>query len=281
MGPPSAIIAIMSNLINCHLNTRCLKCGQSHKTNECPIKEKIPNPTCVNCNVVGHMANWHECPVFPKIKAKKGDASQNRNEINQSKPVNNNPTYANSNKTSQQRVPHDRSKPVNSEPIAPKTHTENNTPPPRGNKNQNQNDVFAFIDAVKEIKTLFKEFPYLLDLGKALKTAPNTKSNDRQNIYPLRPGGGTSILAKTSLTHHNIPTPPLGEIEATTVAPTPSSGSDITVSSIYILPSSPNTSLITDIEVSLPSTILLFYAETLMHTIFPGVRNLIAKEELF
>ncbi|GFU78549.1 hypothetical protein TNCV_2301611 [Trichonephila clavipes] len=33
------------------------------------------------------MANWHECPAFPKVKPKKGDAAQNRNsKKNQSTP---------------------------------------------------------------------------------------------------------------------------------------------------------------------------------------------------
>ncbi|GFT08120.1 nucleic-acid-binding protein from transposon X-element [Trichonephila clavipes] len=30
--------------VNCHIQTRCLKCGESHKTGDCPIKEKIENP---------------------------------------------------------------------------------------------------------------------------------------------------------------------------------------------------------------------------------------------
>ncbi|GFS80259.1 putative RNA-directed DNA polymerase from transposon X-element [Trichonephila clavipes] len=35
---------------NCHIQTRCLKCGEPHKTGDCPIKENIDNPTCINCN---------------------------------------------------------------------------------------------------------------------------------------------------------------------------------------------------------------------------------------
>ncbi|GFW87408.1 uncharacterized protein TNCV_1267811 [Trichonephila clavipes] len=33
---------------NCFMRTRCLKCGESHRTNECPIKEKIENPLCAS-----------------------------------------------------------------------------------------------------------------------------------------------------------------------------------------------------------------------------------------
>ncbi|GFV28276.1 uncharacterized protein TNCV_2221111 [Trichonephila clavipes] len=39
---------------NCFMRTRCLKCGESHRTNECPIKERIQNPVCINCNKTGH-----------------------------------------------------------------------------------------------------------------------------------------------------------------------------------------------------------------------------------
>ncbi|GFW02619.1 hypothetical protein TNCV_2456331 [Trichonephila clavipes] len=159
--------------------------GQAHKTNDCPTKEKIPNPTCINCKGVGHMANWHECPTFTKVKAKKGDASQNRNSQTQlltSKPVNSNFTFANALKPSQQREPLDRSKSVISETEAPKTHTVKTTPPPppRELKNRNQDENFTFMDAVKEIKTLFKEFPYLLELGKALKAA---KQHEKVDVF--------------------------------------------------------------------------------------------------
>ncbi|GFU16766.1 putative RNA-directed DNA polymerase from transposon X-element [Trichonephila clavipes] len=32
---------------NCHIKTRCLKCGEPHKTGDCPIKSKIENPTAL------------------------------------------------------------------------------------------------------------------------------------------------------------------------------------------------------------------------------------------
>ncbi|GFT95535.1 RNA-directed DNA polymerase from mobile element jockey [Trichonephila clavipes] len=52
--------------------TRCLKCGGGHRTGQCEIKEKIVNPTCINCNAQGHMASSTECPLFPKPR-KAGD----------------------------------------------------------------------------------------------------------------------------------------------------------------------------------------------------------------
>ncbi|GFW02813.1 hypothetical protein TNCV_3732131 [Trichonephila clavipes] len=80
------------------MRTRCLKCGESHRTSDCPIKEKIANPICINCNKTGHMANWSQCEEFPKRKPKKGETIHNRNtitEINKpSKPVTSNLSFA-------------------------------------------------------------------------------------------------------------------------------------------------------------------------------------------
>ncbi|GFX24675.1 putative RNA-directed DNA polymerase from transposon X-element [Trichonephila clavipes] len=81
--------------LNCSIKTRCLKCGQEHRTSDCSITEKIENPKCINCNATGHMANWSQCPKFPKIKPKKGDAQNDRNKIN----INENRPTFNSNKT--------------------------------------------------------------------------------------------------------------------------------------------------------------------------------------
>ncbi|GFU89347.1 nucleic-acid-binding protein from transposon X-element [Trichonephila clavipes] len=72
---------------NCYMRTRCLKCFESHRTSDCPIREKIANPVCINCNKTGHMANWSQCEEFPKRKSKKGETVRNRNTITEtSKP---------------------------------------------------------------------------------------------------------------------------------------------------------------------------------------------------
>ncbi|GFS70483.1 hypothetical protein TNCV_1578861 [Trichonephila clavipes] len=73
------------------MHTRCLKCGESRRTSDCPIKENIANPICINCNKTGHMANWSQCEEFPKRKQRKGETVRNRNTITEtskpSKPV--------------------------------------------------------------------------------------------------------------------------------------------------------------------------------------------------
>ncbi|GFX49051.1 hypothetical protein TNCV_786071 [Trichonephila clavipes] len=52
-------------------------CGENHITRDCPIKQKLETPYCINCNIYGHMANYRGCPSFPKPP--KGAAKNNRN----------------------------------------------------------------------------------------------------------------------------------------------------------------------------------------------------------
>ncbi|GFU10760.1 uncharacterized protein TNCV_2387651 [Trichonephila clavipes] len=61
---------------NCHMKTRCLKCGENHRTGECSIKDKIENPLCINCNATGHMASSTECPLFPKPRKGTGKTAK-------------------------------------------------------------------------------------------------------------------------------------------------------------------------------------------------------------
>ncbi|GFS67466.1 nucleic-acid-binding protein from transposon X-element [Trichonephila clavipes] len=95
---------------NCHIKTRCLKCGEPHKTGDCPIKDLIENPVCINCNKTGHLANSHRCEKFPKIQPKKGAPSLNRNKSqnsfnsDQSK-VKNDISFANALKGNHQMAP--------------------------------------------------------------------------------------------------------------------------------------------------------------------------------
>ncbi|GFU86255.1 probable RNA-directed DNA polymerase from transposon X-element [Trichonephila clavipes] len=129
--------------VNCHIQTRCLKCGESHKTGDCPIKEKIENPTCINCNQKGHMANSHRCPKYPKVQPKKGEASQNRNKNISNNKIQNPATvkeslsFANALKGDHQMAPRlDAPSPANSEPEAAEAPREKNQPPKSTNTNQ-------------------------------------------------------------------------------------------------------------------------------------------------
>ncbi|GBM39875.1 hypothetical protein AVEN_254734-1 [Araneus ventricosus] len=78
---------------NCKCKPRCIKCGEPHETRLCPIREKIENPTCINCKESGHVASWRGCPKYPVIKTIKPISYADklkRNLPNAEKPVKNN-----------------------------------------------------------------------------------------------------------------------------------------------------------------------------------------------
>ncbi|GFS80863.1 nucleic-acid-binding protein from transposon X-element [Trichonephila clavipes] len=177
---------------NCNIKTRCLKCGEPHKTGDCPIKTKIENPTCINCQQKGHLANSHRCPKFPKPKPKNGEASQNRNGKNvntnsnifsaSSAIVQKEVSFANIVKNDKQMAPPlDKSEPAQSKPEA----TPN--PPPKENRNNNRNssktiesENFGFMDAILELKKFFTDYPSLLELGRQLR---NAQGNERVDVF--------------------------------------------------------------------------------------------------
>ncbi|GFV22293.1 putative RNA-directed DNA polymerase from transposon X-element [Trichonephila clavipes] len=74
------------NSANCERKPRCLKCSKDHRTGDCPIKERIEKPECINSKEKGHLANWCTCKAFSQIKFKKGAPAENRNGENKSQP---------------------------------------------------------------------------------------------------------------------------------------------------------------------------------------------------
>ncbi|GFT16203.1 nucleic-acid-binding protein from transposon X-element [Trichonephila clavipes] len=165
--------------LNCSIKTRCLKCGQEHRTSDCPIKEKIENPQCIHCKATGHMANWSQCPKFPKTKPRKGDAlnDRNKNNINENRPTFNsnkatpNVSYANAAKSEQQMA---AQKPV-SEPAT--NSSESNTEP----KNQNSAPCSDIFLAIREFRNFFGKHPELITIGKALRNA--SSEEEKMDIF--------------------------------------------------------------------------------------------------
>ncbi|GFY50260.1 hypothetical protein TNIN_451841 [Trichonephila inaurata madagascariensis] len=134
--------------------TRCLKCGQPHRTSDCPIKTIIENPTCINCNEKGHLANSHHCTKFPKLKPKKGDPSQDRHKGDHKMAP---PPEQTSNKS-------------NETPLG-----ENRQPACVA-----EDESFGFMDAVIELKKFFTDYPSLLELGKKLRQA---QGDERLDVF--------------------------------------------------------------------------------------------------
>ncbi|GFY08293.1 PRE_C2HC domain-containing protein [Trichonephila clavipes] len=154
---------------NCFMHTRCLKCGESHRTNECPIKDKIQNPVCINCNKTGHMANWSQCEEFPKKNTEKGETMRNRNTPTESiKPQKVTPTLsfaaALSGAAKQKSTP------------GTQADTEET---PSINENNNDKD-FGFKDAIRELRRFFLDYPFLLEMGRQFSYA---KDEERLDIF--------------------------------------------------------------------------------------------------
>ncbi|GFT65799.1 uncharacterized protein TNCV_729341 [Trichonephila clavipes] len=155
---------------NCFMRTRYLKCGESHRTNECPIKEKIENPVCINCNKTGHMANWSQCEEFPKRKLRKGETIRNRN------------TSTETNKTSKKVTPN-----LSFAAALSGASNKNNTPgtsaaaeeTPSINEKNNEKD-FGFKDAINELRRFFLDYPFLLEMGRQFRYA---KDEERIDIF--------------------------------------------------------------------------------------------------
>ncbi|GFV94190.1 uncharacterized protein TNCV_4463171 [Trichonephila clavipes] len=162
---------------NCNMKTRCLKCGENHRTGMCVIKEKIVDPICINCKEKGHLASSIKCPLFPKPRKSKEKSPDNHQKQNlNSTPVIPGLLYSqvlNSNSKHQMSAPG----------FAPSASdiTENNknkafnkeTP----NVSQNVPGEFGLFQAINEMQTIFTLFPSLLsEMEKSSKcTDPTDK----------------------------------------------------------------------------------------------------------
>ncbi|GFQ73569.1 uncharacterized protein TNCT_662241 [Trichonephila clavata] len=151
---------------NCHMRTRCLKCGENHRTGQCAIKEKIENPTCINCHAKGHMASSIECPLFPKPKKGKGKSPTDniqRNENTQANSAKIIPglsfAQAINNKNNQQMaVRGDAPSASNNQSQKVKENKNREAP----NAPSNGTGEFSFLHALQEIQLIFKLYPSLL-----------------------------------------------------------------------------------------------------------------------
>ncbi|GFR13660.1 hypothetical protein TNCT_131321 [Trichonephila clavata] len=154
------------------------KCGQEHRTKDCIITEKLDNPTCINCKEVGHLANSFNCPKYPQIKKKTSDQVQNKNEnrnlFQADKVTAKDLSYANALKGTISVT-----KPNISQPDTQTTTQSQYSPHSTTNENDNEKP-FGIMDAVFEIKKLFADYPFLLELGKQLRAA---KGKDRIDAF--------------------------------------------------------------------------------------------------
>ncbi|GFX83045.1 hypothetical protein TNCV_5001931 [Trichonephila clavipes] len=265
------------NSDNCFLKPRCLKCGEEHLTKDCPIKQRLETKFCINCQVYGHMANWHGCPCFPKPP--KGAAKTNKNtytnlynsflrpNLSYAQVTNHSPRNNSQNK--QQMAPRraETSRQTEAVNIVPTIQIQKETAPPIINSNQiptanpnllnssNNNDIKALLSTTVQC---------LIQLLNAMNSTPNLANNfntvnsaqadaNQINDRPTssdnnRASGGTLILVKNAINHYSLPTPPLQTIEATVVILTPLDHDPISIVSVYVPPKSDEFTFTIDIE---------------------------------
>ncbi|GFR07645.1 hypothetical protein TNCT_77051 [Trichonephila clavata] len=162
------------------MRARCLKCGQQHRTKDCSITEKLDSPTYINCKEVGHMASSYNCPKYLQIKKKTAGPIQNRNEnrnvIQGNKVATKDMSYVDALKGTNSITKSNTSKP--DAQITTPTQSQD-TPLPTANENSNEKPI-GVMDGVFEIRKLFADYPFLLELGKQLRA---TKGKDRIGVF--------------------------------------------------------------------------------------------------
>ncbi|GFX66542.1 probable RNA-directed DNA polymerase from transposon BS [Trichonephila clavipes] len=106
-------------------------------------------------------------------------------------------------------------------------------------------------------------------------------SQKRQNLR--RTAGGTLILVKNSLKHYCLPTPPLRALEATNIILTPPKHDPISITCVYIPPSSDENLFTIDIEhfIQIASNCILFREFNATHNAWNCKNNTTRGRHLF
>ncbi|GFT65206.1 uncharacterized protein TNCV_2816111 [Trichonephila clavipes] len=163
---------------NCNMKTRCLKCGENHRTGMCAIKEKTADPLCINCKAKGHMASSSQCPLFPKPRKGKGKSpANNLKRHTNTTPVTPGLLYSqvlNSNSK------HQMSAPGFASSASEKSENIRNNSSNKETLNvpQNASNDFGYFQAIIEMQKIFILFPSLLtEMEKSKCTDPTEKLN--------------------------------------------------------------------------------------------------------
>ncbi|GBM30809.1 hypothetical protein AVEN_52603-1 [Araneus ventricosus] len=182
---------------NCGYTTRCLKCGQEHRTSECTIITPQDNPTCINCGVVGHIASWRGCPAFPKIKPIKGQGVNyprtQREFISSQYKRQENISYA---QQAQKFLPrpddlHER---------------RNNTPHPTGNGECIEQEFYGFLQGIKVTYDALKSILNLIKSVSELTKLSTTEDRINHVIKALSSVANAVTFNNNNFSYHNVKT---------------------------------------------------------------------------
>ncbi|GBN88314.1 putative RNA-directed DNA polymerase from transposon X-element [Araneus ventricosus] len=161
---------------NCGYTTRCLKCGQEHRTSECTITTPQDNPTCINCGVVGHLTSWRGCPAFPKIKPTKGQG------VNYPRTQR---EFFSSQYKRQENIPYAQQV-QKFLPRPDKLHeSRNNTPHPTGNGECIEQEFYGFLQGIKVMYDGLKSIPNLIKSVSELTQLSTTEDRINHVIKAL------------------------------------------------------------------------------------------------
>ncbi|GFW97350.1 uncharacterized protein TNCV_3091881 [Trichonephila clavipes] len=161
---------------NCNMKTRCLKCGENHRTGMCVIKEKIVDPLCINCKAKGHLASSIKCPLFPKPRKTKEKSPDNNQKQNlNSTPVIPGLLYS---QVLNSNFKHQMSAPGFAPSASDSTENSKNNALNKETLNVSQNvpGEFGLFQAINEMQTIFTLFPSLLsEMEKSSKCTDPTE----------------------------------------------------------------------------------------------------------
>ncbi|GFU70421.1 uncharacterized protein TNCV_3442381 [Trichonephila clavipes] len=161
---------------NCNMKTRCLKCGENHRTGMCEIKDKIEDPLCINCKAKGHMASSIKCPLFPKPRKTKGKSPvNNQNQNLNTTPVTPGLLYS---QVLSSNSKHQMSALGFASSASDITENSKNNAPNKETYNVSQNVTgeFGLFQAINEMQTIFTLFPSLLtEMEKSSKCTDPTE----------------------------------------------------------------------------------------------------------
>lgn len=65
---------------NCNMPYRCVKCIENHAPGECQKQDRTNEPFCINCNKLGHPANYRQCPKYQELQERKDKLRQQQQE---------------------------------------------------------------------------------------------------------------------------------------------------------------------------------------------------------
>ncbi|GFR21177.1 hypothetical protein TNCT_552811 [Trichonephila clavata] len=157
------------------MSPRCIKCGENHRTSDCPQKERSKVP---HCNEDGHIASHRKCTKFPKTRKLDSQVKTKNNPLPTNiRPVTTNISFASvcSNKTNNQMALREE---IATPPI--KKPSEKERTPPSIDTNINFGNFATYI---AEIQNLINKFPEIFLAFEEMSKTNN--DNEKLSIFLL------------------------------------------------------------------------------------------------